>query len=312
MSKPGRLSGMLVINKPNGMVSKDVSRYLTRKCGKSLKLGHVGTLDPAASGVLPILIGSATRLQDFLLDLPKTYLFDVKFGQTTDTLDWTGEVIEEKAAQITPAIITNTLPQFHGDIVQIPPVYSAVKYQGRPLYKYAREGQSEMVPLEALSRKVKIHQLDWLGHEDEVWRFRVTCSKGTYVRVLAADLAEAMGTVGMVVGIHREQAAGVSISESIELESINDISDLARHLIPVEQLHLGIPNWRSVAAGWTSRLLAGQKLLVRTDHFTKTLKGEFQPLSPVFLLDEQGSAFGLGVASPTKDGCIQISMKRGL
>jgi tRNA pseudouridine55 synthase len=307
------INGMLAIKKPAGMISKDVSRLLQRVCNRRLKLGHVGTLDPAASGVLPVLLGSATRIQDFLLELPKTYLFSVRFGIATDSMDWTGNQIGEGHANVTQSEVVAALPSFVGEICQTPPVYSAVKYKGKPLYKYAREGKDDVVPLADLSRKVTVYSFELVKQlDDGDWQFRVNCSKGTYVRVLATDLAKVLGTVGMITSLHRESAAGVAVEHAVDLDLINDINDLKSYLVPLERIHLGIPNWRSLAPGWTSRLRSGQKLLVQADHFNKTLEGEFRPSSLLCLLDEQGLAFGLGVASPAQDGCIQICMKRGL
>ena len=124
------------------MVSKDISRWLVRRLGK-LKLGHVGTLDPAASGVLPVLLGRATRLQDYLLDMPKTYEFDIRFGSETDTLDLDGQVIRETAWEhITEAQLRTAIGAFIGDIVQTPPIYSAIKYKGKPLYAFAKDAKA--------------------------------------------------------------------------------------------------------------------------------------------------------------------------
>lgn len=141
------LHGILPIAKPRGIVSKDISRWLVKRLGK-VKIGHVGTLDPMAEGVLPILLGSATRFQDHLLDNSKTYEFDVQFGFQTDTLDSDGQVTNRTTSVPDAAHqVAQALPSFVGKISQIPPIYSAIKYNGKPLYNYARQGTKKLSPL---------------------------------------------------------------------------------------------------------------------------------------------------------------------
>jgi len=313
------VSGMLPINKPVGMVSKDVSRQIERVVGK-VKLGHVGTLDPMASGVLPILFGRATKLQDMLLDFPKTYEFTVKLGYETDTLDSEGETILER--DVSPYLLSDLIDalktQFTGTIEQQPPIYSAVKYKGKPLYYYARKGLIDHVPIESLKRKVHIEEISLLDSGDDWLCLRARCSKGTYVRVLAKDIAAAIGNIGTVTKIHRTVAAGVSVAQGVSLDQITSIDTLNQHITPIESLSLGVPVWKALDAGWTKRLLRGQKLLVSQPHFARSLdletfhKESISKYQSVLLADEEGQAFGLGEAKYGSDDFIQLLMRKGL
>ena len=190
-------SGVLVVHKPYGMVSKDVSRILKKSYAGIRKIGHVGTLDPLAEGVLVVLLGSATRLQDAFLERPKTYEFTVKFGTATETMDTEGATVEERPFEhITSERIREIISEFQGEQLQTPPLYSAVKLHGQPLYKIARSGNGDSVDLDSLKRKVLLHQLELCSYEEGVAQFRVHCSKGTYVRVLGTDIASRLGTCG--------------------------------------------------------------------------------------------------------------------
>jgi tRNA pseudouridine55 synthase len=232
------MDGMIVINKPKDLIAMDVSRAIKRKFGK-LKMGHVGTLDPLATGVFPLLFGRATRLHDSLLDQPKSYTFSVQLGMLTDTLDVTGEVIETQEVTFTDTMDWNEIClTFLGKIRQTPPLFSAVKYKGKPLYEYARKGQQDMVPLDELSREVTIYDLKMHGWDDltKQLRFHVTCSKGTYVRVLALELAKSIGQIGCVASIERTQSSGFDISQSVELDDVLAEKSLLKFLIPYEKL----------------------------------------------------------------------------
>ncbi len=313
------VSGMLPINKPIGMVSKDVSRQIERCVGR-VKLGHVGTLDPMASGVLPLLFGKATRLQDMLLELPKTYEFTVKLGVETDTLDDEGEVVQRQDIQpfLTSDLERILKDSFTGSIEQQPPIYSAVKYKGKPLYYYARKGLIDQVPLNDLKRRVVVEEICLLDASADWIRLRARCSKGTYVRVLAKDIAKTIGNIGTVTQIYRTVAAGISVSQSVSLEQIKSLEDLNQHIIPTEKVSLGVPVWKALDAGWTKRLLRGQKLLVSQLHFAKSVELEtfhqesIDSYTSILLADEQGRAFGLGEAKFGSDNCIELLMRKGL
>ncbi|MFK7873157.1 MAG: tRNA pseudouridine(55) synthase TruB [Oligoflexales bacterium] len=231
------LNGVLPVYKPKGMGSRDVIRHLEKKLGR-VKMGHVGTLDPAADGILPVVFGQATRAQDALLALPKEYCFTIQLGQHTDTLDADGAVVEEQVfAHVVEAAVAEAVPKFVGSQQQIPPIFSAVKYKGKPLYAYAREGRAHEVPLDELSREITVHELCLescdlsLGHIS----LRATCSKGTYIRVLAVQIAEALGTCGHVIELTRSQASGFELKDALSLDEIDEkIEVVASLLYPYE------------------------------------------------------------------------------
>ncbi len=324
MATPSRFSGingLLPVNKPAGLVSKDVSRWLVKRVGK-VKLGHVGTLDPAASGVLPILLGRATRLQDYLLDIPKTYEFDITFGQETDTLDRDGTVTKEGPWEhVSREGLTTATHDFIGDFDQVPPIYSAVKYRGKPLYDYARgpEGAAASVPLESLKRRVRVTGFDLLAYAAGVGSFRLTCSKGTYVRSLVKDVAEKVGSCGTLTRLVRTHASGIALSEALGLEEIEQrLEDFGSLVVPMDQVDIGMPKWRSPSAAITSRFRAGQQVVVdASDYVGGLAEGADQTLpagwaKPVVLLDDQAQAFGIGNVRRQESGRIHILMKRGL
>jgi tRNA pseudouridine55 synthase len=321
LESAAEINGLLPVDKPAGLVSKDVSRWLVKRLGK-LRLGHVGTLDPAASGVLPILLGRATRLQDYLLELPKTYEFDVTFGKETDTLDRDGQVVKEGPWEhVSAAQLTTAIQAFVGDLEQTPPLYSAVKYKGKPLYDYARGGDAGRdVPLAALKRKVRVARFELLGFKPGVGTFRVTCSKGTYVRALVKDVAEKVGSCGTLTRLVRTNAAGVDLSSSVSLEGIESrLGEFRSLVVPVEAIDLGLPRWRSPREGLAARLKGGQQVSVELHEYLAGLgatEAAPQPpggwARPLLLLTEQGVAFGMGSVRRHESGRIVIVMKRGL
>jgi len=312
-------SGLLPIDKPAGMISKDVSRWLVKRAGK-LKLGHVGTLDPGASGVLPLLIGKATRLQDLLLDLPKTYEFDVKLGSETDTLDQDGQVVREAPWEhVTEEALRTAVARFIGEVEQTPPIYSAVKYKGKPLYEYARGGAEADVPLEGLKRKVFVSTFELLTFAPGRASFRATCSRGTYVRTLVKDVADAVGSCGTLTRLVRTQAAGIHIENAIGLDALEkSLPNLGGALIPMESIDLGMPRWQAQGNGWMERLSGGQQIAVEPAEYLDGLKSETERDLPaawsrnVLLLGREGRAFGFGNVRRNESGRVVISMKRGL
>lgn len=208
--------GFINVNKPSGMTSHDVVSFLRRNL-KIKKIGHTGTLDPMANGVLPIAVGDATRLIQYLSD-DKEYVATVKFGVSTDTYDKEGEIVSTSDKIVEHAELDDALNQFRGEILQKPPIYSALKKNGKKLYEYAREGKE--VEIEA--RKVTIEKLDLLSLENNVAKLRVKCSKGTYIRSIAHDLGEVLGCGGHLIGLTRTIAGDFKIENSIELSTIEN------------------------------------------------------------------------------------------
>lgn len=312
------VDGLLPIHKPHGMISKDVSRWLTRRFGR-LKLGHVGTLDPAASGVLPILLGRATRLQDYLLGLNKSYEFDMTLGFETDTLDLDGVKIKEGPWEHVTALAMEAAGQeLVGAIEQVPPLFSAVKYRGKALYDYARGGGAEGVPLTALKRQVTVYSMEFLGLTEGVGTFRVSCSKGTYIRSLVKEIAEKIGSCATLTRLVRTEAAGIALDDAVTLEEIEASGDpFAEFVIPLGQMKVELQRWQSLNAVITSRLRSGQEVLLEDCEYMVGTNLDKMPFldevaGPILLLDATGDVFGIGTKNRNMTGQIVMQMKRGL
>lgn len=218
------LDGIIPINKPKGMTSHTVVAKLRRILGTK-KVGHTGTLDPDVSGVLPICIGKATRLSDYIMELPKTYLGQVTLGISTTTQDASGEVIEQRAVEgLSEEIIADTFKSFIGEIEQIPPMYSAVKVKGKKLYEIARQGKE----IERKARVVTIYELEileiYIGKEYPTVDFSVTCSKGTYVRTLCADIGSKLGYPAHMSNLIRIKSGNFPLEKSYTLEEVETVA----------------------------------------------------------------------------------------
>lgn len=310
-SSPARraapIDGMLVVYKPKGLTSRRVSTEITRKFGK-MKIGHAGTLDPMAQGVLPILMGKATKLQDYIQTVTKSYRFCVELGYQTDTLDSEGEVIERQPVPaFTAAELDAVIAKFTGGISQVPPMYSAVKFKGKALYRYARSGTDSEVPLEQLTRQVTIEDLALLKFTaTEIW-LDCLCSKGTYIRCLARDIAKALGTVGTVTFLERTAAAGIPMDDAIALDAIKaDDFALTDHILSLERIPVSLPRLTVADSTLQQRLTQGQKV---------PLPQPQPPLSvgtKTLLLSASGTAFGVGEVRFNRGDEIVIAMIRGL
>ena len=230
--KGDKVSGWLIIDKEAGMGSTQVvgkTRYLLQ----AAKNGHCGTLDPFATGVLPIAFGEATKLIPYVTDGDKEYEFWLKFGVTTDTLDCEGEVVAEGGNIPTKEEIKAVLPQFVGEITQLPPAFSAIRINGQRAYDLARKGQDVEIP----ERKITIYGLELLEMcESDVAHCRVRCSKGTYVRTLGADIAKKLGTIGYLKALRRIKCGIFDIFDTILLENLKKIEyveERQKVLLPV-------------------------------------------------------------------------------
>ncbi|PLX82147.1 MAG: tRNA pseudouridine(55) synthase TruB [Desulfuromonas sp.] len=212
------MEGFLLIDKPAGMTSFDVVRRVRRATG-CRKIGHGGTLDPMATGLLPLALGRGTRLLEYLSDGDKAYLATVMLGVTTDTLDAEGEVLERKPVPcFDREQIESACEFFRGQIEQVPPMYSALKHQGQPLYKLARSGRS----VERAARQVTIHRLEVDLLELPTLELSIACSKGTYIRTLAADLGDNLGTGAHLTALRRTEHGPFRIEAAIGLEDVED------------------------------------------------------------------------------------------
>ena len=216
------MNGVIVINKPSGFTSFDVVAVVRKLTGEK-KAGHTGTLDPNATGVLPVLLGSATKAQDIIPVQDKSYIADFLFGKSTDTLDIWGEVTKEKESHITREALLSGLKRFEGRITQLPPMYSAVSVGGKRLYEYARQG----IEVERKSREVTVYSIELLSFDEEQQRGRiaVSCSKGTYIRTLIADIAAALSALGCMTGLVRTSACGYTLDDAITLDELKAQSE---------------------------------------------------------------------------------------
>jgi len=215
------LNGVVVINKTKGLSSNRVLQQL-KYLFNAQKAGHTGTLDPMATGVLPICFGRATKIAQYLLDSDKEYIATIKLGIETDSGDAEGEVIShnDNIPELSQNLIERTLERFRGKIFQVPPMYSALKYNGQPLYKLAREGKT----VEIKPRKITIYELELLVFDKEELQVRVKCSKGTYIRSLAIDIGKDMGCGGHLIALQRTQSGPFNLDQAFELEQLKDLS----------------------------------------------------------------------------------------
>ena len=229
------------MDKPEDFTSFDIVAKLRRLLG-TRKVGHAGTLDPMATGVLPIFVGRATKCCDILPDQNKRYTATFELGYTTDTLDATGRVLTRTPVQAGKAQVQAALEQFRGEIMQLPPMYSAIQINGRRLYDLARQG----IEIEREKRPITIHHLELLEADEQENRYviDVACSKGTYIRTLCADIGEALGCGATMTALRRTQAAGFSLADSLTLEQADQLAEqgkLIERLLPVETVFECLP-----------------------------------------------------------------------
>ena len=234
------MNGIIIVDKPQGKTSHDIV-YAIRKLTGIKKVGHTGTLDPMATGVLPVCIGSATKVADMLTLSDKGYTAEFVLGKTTDTLDAEGAVLTETEVNVTEDEIRAAIMSFVGEIEQIPPMYSAIKQNGKKLYELARQG----IEVERKPRKVTINSIDILEINGKSVTIDVSCSKGTYVRTLCADIGEGLGVGAYMTKLRRTKTGQFTISESHTLEELGTLKDkegtLKSALIPVDKIFEDYP-----------------------------------------------------------------------
>ena len=226
------MHGVLIINKPKGYTSHDVVNVLRKKLNTK-KVGHTGTLDPNATGVLPILIGTATKISKYLIEHEKTYIATIKLGKKTDTGDAEGKVIEENTniKDISEEELEKVLKSFIGKQNQIPPMYSAIKVDGKKLYEYAREG----IKVELKPREIEILDINLIEFNNNQIQFSVRCSKGTYIRTLCEDIAEKLGTIGYMKELQRTSVNQFNLEESISIDDLDNIN-VQEKIISIEEI----------------------------------------------------------------------------
>lgn len=232
-------NGILVIDKSAGWTSQDVAAKL-RGVFHERRVGHGGTLDPIATGVLPVFIGRATRAAEFLESAEKEYVAGLRLGVVTDTQDTSGTVLETNSVCVTRAQLEAALRQFLGPIEQIPPMYSAIKINGQKLYELARRGQE----VARRPRSITIHALELLEGEGADWTIRVRCSKGTYVRTLCHDLGRALGCGGCMSSLRRTRAGSFTLAQAVTMQQVLDFAagqDPQQLLMPVDAVFAAHP-----------------------------------------------------------------------
>lgn len=230
------MNGIVIIDKPAGWTSQDVTARLRRVFG-TRRIGHGGTLDPMATGVLPVFVGRGTRGVEFFEHAEKTYETELLLGVATDTEDTTGTVLTRREVSVTQEELTEVLERFRGEIMQIPPMYSALKVNGQKLCDLARKGRQ----VERQPRPVTIHELTLLSREGDTLRLRVRCSKGTYIRTLCADIGESLGCGGCMQALRRTQAGEYTIAEAVPLQQLLEAAEPEIYLRDVDTMFRGYP-----------------------------------------------------------------------
>lgn len=250
-----RSHGVLVVDKPTGVSSQDVVTRVRLRLGVR-SAGHTGTLDPLASGLLPICFGAATKFSQASLDADKRYLASVQLGETRVGGDLEGAVIERRPVQVTRAELESACARFTGPIEQLPPMHSALKHEGKALYEYARAG----VEVERAPRRVTIHAIRIVDGDHDRWTLDVSCSKGTYIRTLAEDLGAALGCGAHLAGLRRTASGGLTLEQALTLEALEAMDEPARDaaLLSADRLLLDCPEVR-LAAEDAARFLTGMR-----------------------------------------------------
>ncbi|MPW25830.1 tRNA pseudouridine(55) synthase TruB [Alkalibaculum sp. M08DMB] len=232
------MNGILNIYKPSGMTSHDVVNKV-RRALNTKKVGHTGTLDPIAEGILPLCIGSATKVSQFIVEKDKEYIAEVFLGVKTDSYDKTGHIVAENDLVVTKNQFNKILDLFIGDIEQVPPIYSAIKVKGKKLYEYARSNK----PVEIKPRKVTIYSIDLLEYKYPIAKIKVSCAKGTYIRSLCNDIGEKLGTYGHMTSLIRTKSGPFHMENCILLDNLTtlDLNEVQEYLHPTDfpLQHLG-------------------------------------------------------------------------
>ena len=238
------MNGILIVNKPKQYTSHDVVAKVKKICGE--KVGHTGTLDPMATGVLPLLIGQGTKLSKYLINHDKIYVSTIQLGKKTDTLDSEGNIIEEKAVNIkllNKENVQKVLEFQKGKKTQTPPIYSAIKVNGKKLYEYARKGVEVEIP----KREIEIYNIELLNinEKDQTIELKVHCSKGTYIRTLCENIAESLGTIGYMKELNRVQVGQFNLSQSVTVEELEKNRENEKfwnqHLITIQKFFENYP-----------------------------------------------------------------------
>lgn len=223
-----KVDGIVLLNKPEGITSNGVLQQV-RRFYNAKKAGHTGALDPFATGLLPICFGEATKVSGLLLASNKKYIATLKLGQATDTGDKDGKIIlDQPVPNISEQEINSAFKAFTGNISQIPPMYSALKHKGKPLYEYARKG----IEIERPAREITIFSLEYIWFKNNVLKFEIHCSKGTYIRTLGEDIAKHLNTIGHLIALHRTQAGDITTDKMQTFDELSSGSE--KYLLPLD------------------------------------------------------------------------------
>lgn len=272
------MNGIVIVDKPQGWTSQDVTARL-RRVFNTRRIGHGGTLDPMATGVLPVFVGRATRGVEFFEHAEKVYETVLRPGLTTDTEDITGTVLKEQDAFVTGEMLSEVLPRFRGEIMQVPPMYSALKVNGQKLYDLARRGKE----VERQPRAITIHELTLLGMDAEGIHLRVRCSKGTYIRTLCKDIGEALGCGGCMAALRRVEAGEYTEAEAVPLQVLLETENPEQYLRPVDSMFRNYPQV-TLSPKQETRCRNGNSFSVRMEDGTYRAygqKGDFLMLAKV-------------------------------
>jgi tRNA pseudouridine55 synthase len=254
-----QIDGVLLLDKPLGLSSNDALMRVKR-ITRALKAGHGGTLDPLATGLLPIAFGEATKFLQSMLDARKTYLADIDFGQTTTTGDREGQILETTAVTHTEAELNQCLSGFLGEITQVPPMYSALKKEGVPLYELARAG----IEVERQPRQITVFSLELVSSTKTTAVIRVTCSKGTYIRTLAEDIGKQLQCGAHLSALRREAVEGFTLAKAVTIEALEQITEKARLgevLLDIDAMIQNLPR-RELDETLAQRFMLGQRIKI--------------------------------------------------
>ncbi len=300
------MEGILPVFKERGLTSHDVV-FKLRKILHTKKVGHTGTLDPEVNGVLPICVGGATKVSDYIMEMGKAYQATVTIGVSTTTEDQTGDVLETKTVSkdLTADKIDEAILSFVGEIEQIPPMYSSVKVNGRKLYEYARNNET----VERPKRKVRIYEIERnseIRYKDETCSFDIfiRCGKGTYIRTLATDIGKALGYPAHMSQLTRVESGGFSIDESLTLDQIDELykqEALQEKLFPIEYGLKGLPHIQIDDPNIKKRILNGQKFY----------KKEFsEAIEAVTVMEDKETGKALALYIPHAEKSNEIKPKK--
>lgn len=276
--------GIINIYKEKGFTSHDVIAKMRGIC-KQKKIGHTGTLDPDAVGVLPVCLGAATKLCDMLTDRNKEYIAVLRLGVTTDTQDISGRVLEEKEVTVSKETVQEVILSFLGNQLQVPPMYSALKVNGKKLYELAREGKE----VERLPRPVSIYEIEILGENMPEFTIRVACSKGTYIRTLCHDIGQKLGCGAIMTALTRTRVGEFPIEKAYTLSKIQQLSDEGRLweiLVPIEKVFEHFPSV-TVKKDASKALLNGNQLKM------EEIEKPTDIMEKVRVYDSEGKFYGI-------------------